>query len=108
MNSKRAKNILGTKLKPRLAVYRSLHHIYSQLIDDEAGRTLVCASTLEKVFSTEKSKKSVELALKVGQLLAKRAKENGIAEVVFDRRDRVYHGRVKAIADGAREGGLKF
>lgn len=108
MNSQRAKNVIGTKLKPRLAVYRSLHHIYSQLIDDEAGRTIVCASSLEKIFSSEKSKKTVSLAVKVGQLLAKRAKESGIEKVVFDRRDRVYHGRVKAIADGAREGGLKF
>ena len=101
--------VKGTAAAPRLSVYRSLNHIYAQLIDDVAGNTLVTASTLDKAIQdtlNEKDKKAQAYA--VGELLAKKAKEKGIEAVVFDRGGYLYTGRVASLADGAREGGLKF
>ena len=98
--------ISGTAQCPRLDVFRSNSNIYAQLIDDVKGVTLAAASSTEKEFGTAKGNK--EEARKVGQLIAKRAADKGITEVVFDRGGYVYHGRVKELAEGAREGGLKF
>ena len=98
--------ISGTATCPRLDVFRSNSNIYAQLIDDVKGVTLAAASSTEKEFGTAKGNK--EEARKVGQLIAKRAADKGITEVVFDRGGYVYHGRVKELAEGAREGGLKF
>ncbi len=98
--------ISGTPNRPRLNVFRSNANIYAQIIDDVNGVTLVSASTVEKNF--EGATGNAEAAKKVGQLVAKRALAKGIEEVVFDRGGYVYHGRVAALADGAREGGLKF
>ena len=98
--------ITGTVQRPRLNVYRSLNHIYAQIIDDVKGVTLVAASSVEMDFGMAGGNK--EAAKKVGELIAKRAAEKGITEVVFDRGGYVYHGRVKELAEGAREGGLKF
>ena len=95
--------VQGTAQRPRLSVYRSLKGIAAQVIDDTAGRTLVAASSHEA-----KAKSTVEGSQKVGELLAKKAKEAGVSEVVFDRNAYKYHGRVKALAEGARKGGLKF
>ncbi len=95
----------GTAARPRLAVARSLKHIGAQVIDDVAGRTLVAASDADV---DTKGKKKTEIAALVGKLVAERAKAKGISTVVFDRRDKRYHGRVKAVADGAREAGLIF
>ena len=97
--------ISGTAERPRLCVYRSLQNIYVQIIDDTCGKTLVSASSVEKDFGAGGNKES---AKKVGELAAKRALEKGITEVVFDRGGYVYHGRVAALAEGAREAGLKF
>lgn len=101
--------ISGTAETPRLSVYRSLNHIYAQLIDDVKGNTLVTASTLDKAIKGAlegKDKKAQAYA--VGELLASKAKEKGIETVVFDRGGYLYTGRVASLADGAREGGLKF
>ena len=98
--------ISGTAERPRLAVYRSNAHIYAQIIDDVAGSTLVAASSVEKGFEGPGSNK--EAARKVGKLVAERAVAKGIEEVVFDRGGYIYHGRVQELAEGAREGGLKF
>ena len=98
--------INGTAQCPRLNVYRSLSNIYAQLIDDEAGVTLAQASTVEKDFAQYGG--NVEAAKAVGKKIAERATEKGIKECVFDRGGYVYHGRVAAVADGAREGGLEF
>ena len=101
--------IKGTAETPRLSVYRSLNHIYAQLIDDVKGNTLVTASTLDKAIKdtlADKDKKGQAYA--VGTLLATKAKEKGIESVVFDRGGYLYTGRVASLADGAREGGLKF
>ena len=98
--------ISGTPECPRLNVFRSNANIYAQIIDDVNGVTLVAANTLEKEF--EGATGNVEAAKKVGATLAERAKAKGIEEVVFDRGGYVYHGRVAALAEGAREGGLKF
>ena len=98
--------ISGTAECPRLNVYRSLSNIYAQLIDDEAGVTLAQASTVEKDFAQYGG--NVEAAKAVGKKIAERATEKGIKECVFDRGGYVYHGRVQALADGAREGGLEF
>ena len=100
------KNIVGTTARPRLSVFRSNKHIYAQIIDDVAGTTLVAAASNEKGFEGSGSNK--EGARKVGQLVAERALAKGIDTVVFDRGGYVYHGRVQELADGAREGGLKF
>ena len=98
--------IAGTPERPRLNVFRSETNIYAQIIDDVAGKTLVSASTLEKGFEGKGS--NCEAAKKVGQMVAERAKAAGISTVVFDRGGYVYHGRVAALAEGAREGGLEF
>jgi large subunit ribosomal protein L18 len=99
----------GTRERPRLSVYRSLKHVYAQVIDDVSGRTLVSASTLsEPLQGTLKSTGSCAAAAKVGELLAARAQEAGIKAVCFDRGGRLYHGRVKALAEAARKSGLKF
>ena len=98
--------ISGTKECPRLNVFRSSKHIYAQIIDDVAGVTLCSASTLEKGF--EGATGNAEAAGKVGKLVAEKAVKLGITNVVFDRGGYIYHGRVKALAEGAREGGLKF
>jgi len=99
-------HISGTAERPRLAVFRSDKHIYAQVIDDVAGKTLVAAATNEKDF--EGYGGNVEAAKKLGAILAERALKAGVEEVVFDRGGYLFHGRVKALADGAREGGLKF
>ena len=101
------KKINGTAERPRLSVYRSLKNIFVQIIDDTTGRTLVSASTIEKDGKIEKGS-NVEAAKKVGEAIAKKALEKGIEAVVFDRSGYVYTGRVKAVADAAREAGLKF
>ncbi len=98
--------VSGTPERPRLSVYRSEMHIYAQIIDDVAGNTLCSASTVEKGFEGVGS--NCEAAKKVGMAIAERAKAKGINTVVFDRGGYVYHGRVAALADGAREGGLEF
>ncbi len=98
--------ISGTAERPRLCVFRSESNIYAQIIDDVAGNTLVAASSVEKGF--EGNGGNVEAAKKIGAAIAERALQKGIEEVVFDRGGYIYHGRVKALAEGAREGGLKF
>lgn len=98
--------VSGTPECPRLDVFRSAKHIYVQVIDDVNGVTLVSASTVEKDFGAYGGNK--EAAKKVGEIIAKRALEKGIENVVFDRGGYIYHGRVKELAEGAREGGLKF
>ncbi len=100
------KNISGTAERPRLNVYRSLNHIYAQVIDDAKGVTLVSASSMDKDF--EGYGGNVEAAEKVGKAVAQKALAAGITKVVFDRGGYVYHGRVAALAKGAREGGLEF
>jgi large subunit ribosomal protein L18 len=97
----------GTSARPRLNVFRSNKHIYAQLIDDMSGVTITSASTLDKEFELE-STTNLEAAQKVGELVAKRAVEKGISSVVFDRGGYLYHGRIQALADAARENGLQF
>ncbi|WP_096225955.1 50S ribosomal protein L18 [Geobacillus sp. FJAT-46040] len=101
------KKIFGTAERPRLSVFRSNKHIYAQIIDDTKSATIVSASTLDKEFGLD-STNNIEAAKKVGELVAKRALEKGIKKVVFDRGGYLYHGRVKALADAAREAGLEF
>jgi large subunit ribosomal protein L18 len=106
--------LAGTAARPRLNIYRSLNHIYAQLIDDAAGRTIVSASTNEKAETKgakgkdKKTGGNVGSAKAIGKLIAERAKAKGVESVVFDRGGYIYHGRVKALADAAREAGLKF
>ena len=100
--------VSGTKEQPRLCVFRSLQHIYAQVVDDAEGRTLVAASTLDKEIPKEAKKNKTSQAELVGTLLAKRAIEKKISQVAFDRGGFKYHGRVKALADAARKAGLKF
>jgi len=103
------KKVSGTSDKPRLVVYRSLRHIYAQLVDDTQGRTLTTVSTLSPEIRDEvKGKRKIEQSAIVGKLIAEKAKSLDIENVVFDRRGFKYHGRVKALADAARENGLKF
>ncbi|HUF52342.1 MAG TPA: 50S ribosomal protein L18 [Dehalococcoidia bacterium] len=103
------KTLVGTPEKPRLDVFRSVNHIYAQIIDDTAGHTLVAASDLDKdLRSAANGKKKTEVAEAVGESLAKKAKEAGIQTVVFDRGGFMFHGRVKALAEAARKGGLSF
>jgi len=103
------KKVFGMPGKPRLSVFRSTNHIYAQLIDDVQGVTLVSASTLDPEVKPDiKTGGNIEAAKKVGELVAKRALEKNIEQVVFDRGGFLYHGRVKALADAAREAGLKF
>ena len=101
--------VVGTPERPRLNVFRSLAHIYVQVIDDSTGTTLVSASTIDQELRAQMAgKKKSEQAKLVGQAVAARAKAKGLSLVVFDRGGYRYHGRVKAVADGAREGGLEF
>jgi large subunit ribosomal protein L18 len=103
------KRIKGAPRRPRLNVFRSLNHIYGQIVDDASGRTLVSASSLDReVRQTLKTGGNVAAAKRVGQVLAERAKAAGIVSIVFDRGGYAYHGRVKALADALREGGLRF
>jgi large subunit ribosomal protein L18 len=103
------RTVKGTPDRPRMAVYRSLEHIYVQVIDDVAGHTLASASTLDKdVKKAAKGMRKTDEAKVVGQMIAERAKQAGITRVVFDRGGNRYHGRVKALADSAREAGLEF
>ncbi|MEN1968951.1 50S ribosomal protein L18 [Lentibacillus sp. N15] len=101
------KNLFGTETRPRLNVYRSNKHIYAQLIDDINGQTLASASTKDKELQVETSG-NVEAAKQVGALVAKRAQDKGYKSIVFDRGGYLYHGRVKALADAARDAGLEF
>lgn len=101
------KKVAGTATKPRLSVFRSNTDIYVQLIDDDAGKTLASASSRDKDIKAQKGTK-VEKSKLVGQAIARKAQELGITQVVFDRGGNLYHGRVKSVADGAREGGLQF
>lgn len=103
------KRILGTPERPRFSVFRSLKHIYAQIIDDTTGRTLCAASTLDKELREKlQGLTKTQQAIEVGKLIAKRALELGIKQVAFDRGGHKYHGRVKALADAAREAGLEF
>jgi large subunit ribosomal protein L18 len=100
------KELLGVPERPRLSVFRSLNHVYAQVIDDLSGKTLASASTRDKGFAGKGAKMSEATA--VGKLVGQRAKEKGVSKVVFDRNGYLYHGRIKALADGAREAGLQF
>jgi large subunit ribosomal protein L18 len=102
------KKMQGSAERPRLNVYRSLNHIYVQVIDDQHGRTLVSASTAEGKKADRPTGGNVASAKVVGKIIAERAKAKGVTKVVFDRGGYIYHGRVKALADAAREAGLKF
>ena len=101
------KNVGGTPVRPRLAVYRSLSHIYAQVIDDEAGKTLVAASDMEKDLKATPGNKTAR-AKAVGATVAQKAQAAGVTQVVFDRGGNRYHGRVKALAEAARDAGLQF
>jgi len=103
------KNVRGSAERPRLCVFKSLQHIYAQVIDDNEGRTLVAISTLSPELKKElKKSKDKKAAKEVGKLIGTKCKEKGIKKVVFDRNGFIYHGRVKALAEGAREAGLEF
>ncbi len=102
------KHVSGTGERPRMTVFRSNREMYVQLVDDLNGRTLVAASSLKKDEETADKINKIEQAKQVGKLIAEKSLEKGIANVVFDRNGYLYHGRVKALADAAREGGLKF
>ncbi|AXI07609.1 50S ribosomal protein L18 [Oceanobacillus sp. 143] len=101
------KNLTGTEARPRLNVYRSNKNIYAQIIDDNNGVTLASASTKDKELNVEVTS-NVDAAKKVGEMVAKRAQEKGVKSVVFDRGGYLYHGRIKALAEAAREAGLEF
>jgi len=106
---KRNRNkVHGSAIKPRLSVFRSACHIYAQVIDDEANTTIVSASSLSKEISKGDKANKTEMAKKVGVLVARKCLEHKISNVVFDRNGFAYHGRIKALADGARETGLEF
>ena len=103
------KKVVGTEIRPRLCVFRSAKHIYAQVVDDTKGQTLAAASTLEKaVKDSSEAQNKMSAATLVGKLLAERALGKGVKQIVFDRNGFRYHGRVKAVSDGARETGLKF
>jgi large subunit ribosomal protein L18 len=103
------KKVSGSAGRPRLCVHKSLNHIYAQIIDDVKGHTIVSASTLDKDIKGESGHKgNVAMAKKIGQLLASKATQAGVKQIVFDRGGYKYHGRIKALAEGAREGGLEF
>jgi len=103
------KHLSGTPERPRLAVFRSNKHIYAQIIDDVSRSTIVAASTMEKAISSKlKSTSNIDAAKQIGAAVAKKAKEKGIESVVFDRGGFIFHGKIKALADAAREAGLKF
>ncbi len=107
IHSRIRRRVEGTQLRPRLAVFRSVKHIYAQVIDDRLGHTLVAASSIEKGAGAGTGG-NVGGAKEIGKLIAERAKSKGITKVVFDRGGYLYHGRVKALADAAREAGLEF
>lgn len=103
------KKMVGTQDRPRLSVFRSARHVYAQIVDDSKGETVVSASSLEKAVQGQAPfENKVALAAHIGKLIAERAAEKGIKKVVFDRNGFLYHGRVKAISDGARKAGLDF
>lgn len=102
------KKICGTADRPRLTVFRSLKHIYAQVIDDSTGHTILAMSTLNKDVSGEEGGDKKEIALRVGAEIAKKCQEKKIEKVIFDRNGFLYHGRIKALADGARKAGLEF
>ena len=103
------KKLIGTANRPRLCVFRSAKHIYAQLVDDSAGQTLVAASSMEKdLREAPETKNKVAVANEVGKVIGQRALEKGVKQVVFDRNGFLYHGRIKAVSEGAREAGLKF
>lgn len=102
------RKITGSGETPRLCVYKSLNHIYAQIIDDNSGVTLAAASTLDKEMGDLASKTNIEAAKRIGSSIAKKAEQKGITTVVFDRSGYKYHGRIAALADAARENGLKF
>ena len=102
------KRVNGDAARPRLSVYRSLDHMYAQIIDDSKGITIVAASSLDAAFKNAKQKGNIAMAKEIGGLIAKKAVEKGIKQVVFDRSGYLYHGRIKALADAAREAGLEF
>ena len=102
------KVVFGSNEKPRLSVYRSNKEIYVQLIDDQTGRTIISASSRDKEISEVKLSTKIEIAYNVGKRIGKLAAKSGISQAKFDRGGYLYHGRIKALADGAREGGLKF
>ena len=102
------KNMVGTPERPRLNVYRSLNHIYAQVIDDLHGVTLVSASTVESKGANKRTGGNIAAAKEVGKVVAERAQQKGVKRVVFDRGGYLYHGRIKALADAAREAGLEF
>ena len=103
------RKVRGSDATPRLSIYRSLHHIYAQVISDDSGKTLAAASTLSAdVREGLKSKRNAEAAKTVGKSIARKCLDAGIKEVIFDRNGFLYHGRLKALADAAREAGLKF
>ncbi|MFH1217045.1 MAG: 50S ribosomal protein L18 [Pseudomonadota bacterium] len=103
------KKISGTAERPRLRVFKSAKHIYAQVIDDQSGQTLCSMSTCDKSYTApEETKGKIDKARQVGLVLAGRMKEKGISKVVFDRGGYIYHGRIKALSDGAREGGVEF
>jgi large subunit ribosomal protein L18 len=108
VHSRIRKKILGTEERPRLNVYRSLNHIYVQLIDDHKGNTLVSANSAEGKKGERRIGGNLAAAKTVGKAIAERARAKGISQVVFDRGGYLYHGRIKALADAAREAGLKF
>lgn len=102
------KKITGTSERPRLRVFKSNKHIYAQIIDDVAGRTLAAMSTIDKEFAVGEDASKTGAAKAVGMKIAERAKAAGIEDVIFDRGGYIYHGRVQSLSEGAREGGLKF
>jgi large subunit ribosomal protein L18 len=103
------KRLVGSTERPRLSIFRSTSHMYAQIVDDTTGNTIVSASTLSKELKGKiKSTGNIDAAKKVGELLSKVAKKNNISTVAFDRNGFLYHGRVKALADAARDGGLEF
>ena len=102
------KKMTGTSDRPRLSVYRSLNHIYAQIVDDLNGKTLVSAGSVEGAKASKRTGGNVASAKEIGKQVAQRAKEKGITKVIFDRGGYLYHGRVKALADAAREAGLQF
>jgi large subunit ribosomal protein L18 len=107
VHSRIRKKVKGTAQRPRLAVFRSLNHIYAQIVDDEKGVTLCSASTVEKGAGVSNGG-NIDAAKSIGKLIAERAKDRGVSQVVFDRGGYIYHGRVKSLAEAAREAGLQF
>lgn len=102
------RRVTGMPDRPRLAIFKSLHHIYAQVIDDVLGKTVAAAATTEKALASAGKTGNAQAAAKIGELIAERAKKAGVKQVVFDRRGFKYHGRVKALADAARKAGLEF